>query len=108
MNMNDYHGWKKQIKNFMLEQGETLDFINFVHDWFDGMGGAQECALVQDFHPEFKNKSNNQISDFIQKVRFLPAEFSDTDWDNQNFNSAFLLYRPLLKLKYLKEKNEST
>lgn len=105
MNPKEYTKWKKQIESFMKMQGESKKFIEFVLNWFDGMKGQEELDLIKNFHPNFKNADSKEIYAFIDSARFIPENLNEKDFRNQNFNSAFFLYRPLLKLKFMKEKS---
>lgn len=101
MNQEEYKQWKIQISKFMKMQNEHNDFIEFVLDWIDGMKGSEETDLILKYHPDFIGKSKEEAFDFILKARHIPSSFKNKDFQNQNFNSAFFLYRPLLKMLYL-------
>lgn len=101
MNPEEYKQWKIQIKQFMKMQKEHNDFIEFALDWFDGMKGSEEVSLVLTYHPDFIGKSEEEAFSFIEKARYIPESFKNNDFKNQIFNSAFFLYRPLLKMLYL-------
>ena len=104
MGEEQYLKWIKQIKTFMKAQGESKDFIAYVVDWLNSMKGSEEVNLVQNFHPAFKDKSDQEAFNLIvDVVRHVPQQLPSEEFSYHIFNSAFLFYRPLLKLQYLKE-----
>ena len=103
MGEKEYKEWKNQISTFMRMQGESEEFINYACEWFDWMKGSEEVDLVQEYHSDFKNVNSKEVFNFIIKARHIPSTFKDLEFSQQNFNSAFFLYRPLLKLKFMDE-----
>jgi hypothetical protein len=104
MNPEEYKAWRERIRKIMEMDEEQEDFIVFVLSWIDHMKGKSEAKLISEYHPGFKglDDDNRLIWDFMEKARLVPQEFEDKYFKLQIFDSAFFLYRPLLKLKFMK------
>lgn len=102
MREEQHKEWLLRIKNIMIGDGETEEFVEFATDWFSGFKCRDEIDLIESYHPYLKHKSEEVIYEFINNARY--PLFEDTDFfDIQCFDSAFFLYRALLKMKYLEE-----
>lgn len=100
MNLEEYEFWIKRIITLMRMDNESEKFIMYCVDWFNCMKGKTEVSLVSQYHPDFKDKSDSEILDFIHKARFVIDGCEDYEFKRQIFDSAFFLYRPLLKEKF--------
>lgn len=107
MNHEEYLLWSERIKNLLKIDDESEEFISFAMDWMRKMKGKSEIKLVSEYHPDFENASDEEIFDFISKARLVPQSFEDNYFKLQIFDSAFFLYRPLLKLKFINNDTDS-
>lgn len=102
MNHEEYLAWCERIKAILRMDDESEEFITFVIDWISKIKGKAEVKLVSEYHPDFENSTDEEIFDFISRARLVPQNFEDKYFKLQIFDSALFLYRPLLKLKFLK------
>lgn len=107
MNEEEFKNWISQISNFMKSQEETDEFIEYVCGWMRGqLKKSNEKRLIKEYHSLFSDKSYDEIIDFMATARFVDSELGGgrtKQFIPYLFNSAFFLYLPLLKRKYLKE-----
>lgn len=100
MGETEYKEWKERIANLMRLDGETEDFIEHLLRWFNSIKGKKEMELLQNYHPYFKGKSEEEIYDFIGKARYFVEGETQKEFELQNFDSAFFLYRSLIRKEY--------
>jgi hypothetical protein len=103
MNKEELERWINLRKQLMFTDGESAEFVGFAMNWFRNMKGKDEISLLQEYHPALKSVDSDTVLDFIHKARYFPENFPSENFALQVMDSAFFLYRPALKMKYLKE-----
>jgi len=103
MNEVEFVNWIDRIKTLMRIDNESEKFIEFLVNWFENMDSNEEMQLLQTYHPTLKNKSEEVIHEFIMNARYLFDTMDKDEFSLQIFDSAFFLYRPCLKVKFLSE-----
>jgi len=100
MNSEDYKKWKERIINLMRIDNEDEEFIEYLISWLNSIKGRKEMELLQKYHPNFKDKNEEEIYDFIHKARFFVEGVTQKEFELQKFDSAFFLYRTLIKKEF--------
>lgn len=107
MNLEEYKKWLERITMLMKVDGESDEFIEYLVDWMNSIKSKNEIDLVQNYHPSFKNKSRDEIIEFIINARIIIKDAEESEYKRQIFDSAFFLYRPLLKKMFIEEECKS-
>jgi len=100
VNSEDYKKWKERIINLMRVDNEDEEFIEYLIRWFDSIKGSKEMELLQKYHPDFQTKGEDEIYSFIEKARFFVEGLTQKEFELQNFDSAFFLYRTLIRKEF--------
>ena len=100
MKEEDYLNWKERIANLMRLDGETDDFIEYLLSWFDSIKGRKEMELIEKYHPTLAGKSEDEIYEFMRNARYFVDGLSEKEFGLQNFDSAFFLYRTMIRLEF--------
>ncbi len=101
MGEEEYENWINRITAILIMDKESEEFIDYLINWFNQMSGRDEMELLQQYHPDFINHNEDEIYDFIHKARYFVDGMSSSDRKLQIFDSAFFLYRPCLKAKFI-------
>lgn len=106
MNEEEFNLWLEKIQDFMKADEESKEFIKYVCEWFYSMSGSEEALLLMEYHPTINTEED--AYKLIELIRGNPLSVikNKKDFKNHMFDSAFLLYKQFLKLKFIKEKNE--
>lgn len=100
MNEEEYKNWIDRIKAILRMDNESEEFIDYLVIWFNQIQGSTEMQLLQNYHPDFINKDEEEIYDFMHKARYFVKGMSPYERKIQIFDSAFFLYRPCLKAEF--------
>ena len=103
MNEEEFASWKERIANLMRLDGETDDFIEYLLSWFHSMKGRKEMELIEKYHPTLGGKSEEEIYEFMGHARYFVEGLSDKEFRIQNFDSAFFLYRKMIRKEFQEE-----